>query len=266
MTRDHSERMYNPFDPSRVSRQRGARRREVEKLLKLGGHLLSSRGKRGICSCIGARNCRSLGSLRSLGMTTLAVLALLATPSEMRGQQSRTLQGIVRDSLSGETIPNAAVSVQNQRASTLTNFDGRFTLLGVPAGAVRRDYRGFAKAAVAVLSDTPADAAGKRAMPVCGVCVSRGLHLESRESRANIAVAATIENPILNSPYEAPARHFRFDEEGKIVPVDAPETEGQRRMAEHYASKSYWYILGTSLAFEAFILLLACWIFVRRDF
>jgi hypothetical protein len=62
------------------------------------------------------------------------------------------------------------------------------------------------------------------------------------------------------------AGNFRFDEEGKIVPVDPPETEGQRRVAEHYESKSYWYILGTSLLFEAFILLLACWMFVRRDF
>ena len=27
-------------------------------------------------------------------------------------------------------------------------------------------------------------------------------------------MATTIENPILNGPYEAPRRHFRFDEEG----------------------------------------------------
>ncbi len=33
-----------------------------------------------------------------------------------------------------------------------------------------------------------------------------------------------------------------------------------------YESRSPWYIIGTSLAFEAVLLCISCWIFVRRDF
>jgi hypothetical protein len=37
-------------------------------------------------------------------------------------------------------------------------------------------------------------------------------------------------------------------------------------MQEHYDSVSAWYILGTSLAFEAVVLGFACFLFYRRDF
>src|SRR5829696_2883783 len=40
-------------------------------------------------------------------------------------------------------------------------------------------------------------------------------------------MAATIENPILNGPYEAPTRHFRFDEEG----ITSSTEESRRRSA-----------------------------------
>jgi hypothetical protein len=43
-------------------------------------------------------------------------------------------------------------------------------------------------------------------------------------------------------------------------------TETERRMQEHYDSVSAWYILGTSLAFEAVVLGFACFLFYRRDF
>lgn len=42
--------------------------------------------------------------------------------------------------------------------------------------------------------------------------------------------------------------------------------ESQRRVMEYYRERSDGYILGTSLAFEAVVLLLACWLFCRRDF
>jgi hypothetical protein len=42
--------------------------------------------------------------------------------------------------------------------------------------------------------------------------------------------------------------------------------EAQRRMIEIVRDRSVWWVLGTSLAFEAVILLLAGWRFKRRDF
>ncbi len=39
-----------------------------------------------------------------------------------------------------------------------------------------------------------------------------------------------------------------------------------QRVQEEYDDRSLWYILGTSLAFEAIVLGLAMWLFVRRDF
>jgi type III restriction enzyme len=55
---------------------------------------------------------------------------------------------------------------------------------------------------------------------------------------------AVIENPILNSPFAEPARHFRFDEDGitsKIakghrrstyfIPIPAPRTKGGAQLS-----------------------------------
>lgn len=62
------------------------------------------------------------------------------------------------------------------------------------------------------------------------------------------------------------AGNFRFDENGNIVPLRPPATDTERRLQEEYHSKSLWHVIGTSLIFEAFVLLLAGWIFSRRDF
>ncbi|MBY0312003.1 MAG: ABC transporter permease [Phycisphaerales bacterium] len=42
--------------------------------------------------------------------------------------------------------------------------------------------------------------------------------------------------------------------------------DGGRDTQEELNKRPLWWILGTSLAFEAFILAIACWIFCRRDF
>lgn len=42
--------------------------------------------------------------------------------------------------------------------------------------------------------------------------------------------------------------------------------EAQRRMEEDYKNRSAWYIIGTSLLFEAVVLVFACYLFYRRDF
>ena len=40
----------------------------------------------------------------------------------------------------------------------------------------------------------------------------------------------------------------------------------EEAIAEEFSSRPVWWIVGTSLGFEAFVLLLAGWIFVRRDY
>ena len=44
-----------------------------------------------------------------------------------------TITGTVRDSTTGEVLPNARVSIVAMSRTSLTNADGRFTMLGVPA-------------------------------------------------------------------------------------------------------------------------------------
>jgi len=44
------------------------------------------------------------------------------------------------------------------------------------------------------------------------------------------------------------------------------EAEAQIRLQEEYESRSQWYVLGTSAAFEVVVLALACFFFVRRDY
>ncbi len=46
----------------------------------------------------------------------------------------------------------------------------------------------------------------------------------------------------------------------------ARERETMRRMRDDYKTRSLWYILGTSLLFEGFVLGLASWYFCRKDF
>ena len=46
----------------------------------------------------------------------------------------------------------------------------------------------------------------------------------------------------------------------------ARRRETGRRLQEDYSSRSLWYVVGTSLLFEGFILGLSAWFFCRRDF
>lgn len=70
-----------------------------------------------------------------------------------------TLTGVVRDSATGEVLPNARVGVLSSPRVVITNADGRFTLLGVPASAqqLRVQYIGYRTVTLPVRADsTPA--------------------------------------------------------------------------------------------------------------
>jgi hypothetical protein len=46
----------------------------------------------------------------------------------------------------------------------------------------------------------------------------------------------------------------------------AREQETQRRLVEDYGERSLWYVIGTSMLFEAVVVSIALWLFRRRDF
>jgi ABC-type transport system involved in multi-copper enzyme maturation permease subunit len=61
--------------------------------------------------------------------------------------------------------------------------------------------------------------------------------------------------------------NIRQTPDGRFVAAENDdERQAMTRLAEEYESRSLWYVIGTSLIFEAVVLALACWIFVRRDF
>ena len=61
--------------------------------------------------------------------------------------------------------------------------------------------------------------------------------------------------------------NVRTDEDGNIVVREGSlENQSQQRMVEEYESRSSWYVIGTSLAFEFVVLSIACLIFCRRDY
>jgi hypothetical protein len=63
------------------------------------------------------------------------------------------------------------------------------------------------------------------------------------------------------------AGNFALDEAGQARTTDASqEREVQRRMLAEYEERSVAYVIGSSLVFEAVVLALACFIFVRRDY
>ena len=54
--------------------------------------------------------------------------------------------------------------------------------------------------------------------------------------------------------------------QGRRGPNRELERQTGAKMDEAIRSRSLWYVIGGSLAFEAVILSLATWIFCRRDF
>ncbi len=66
----------------------------------------------------------------------LSILFLFASPivprSPLQAQSTRTIQGVVRDSVNGETIVHAAIQIVGTPLVVNSNTDGFFTLVGAP--------------------------------------------------------------------------------------------------------------------------------------
>ena len=67
-----------------------------------------------------------------------------------------TITGVVRDSATGEVLPNARVGLVSSPRAMQTNADGRFALLGVPGDpqTLRVQYVGYASRLLALRADT----------------------------------------------------------------------------------------------------------------
>lgn len=96
-------------------------------------------------------------------LTMLGVAAIPrpigAQPAPVRSgaaPRTFTITGVVRDSASGEVLPNARVGLVSSPRAIQTNADGRFALLGVPGDpqTLRVQYVGYASRLLALRADT----------------------------------------------------------------------------------------------------------------
>ena len=76
----------------------------------------------------------------------LLLLLLAGGATATTAQSNSRLNGVVKDSATGETIPYADVTAVEARITVTTNYDGRFTLLRVPVDSftVRIEALGYA--------------------------------------------------------------------------------------------------------------------------
>ncbi|MYE15429.1 MAG: TonB-dependent receptor plug domain-containing protein, partial [Gemmatimonadetes bacterium] len=58
--------------------------------------------------------------------------SLTSSPSRLEAQDTRTIQGVVRDSINGEAIVHAAIQIAGTGRQVNTNADGFFTVVGAP--------------------------------------------------------------------------------------------------------------------------------------
>ena len=91
-------------------------------------------------------------------IVSLAALMVLLGAAAAAAQQQRVVTGTVADSLSGETLEGARVSVRGTALGTFTGADGRFTLRAVPTGPMTLTIRmiGYRAADVPLSGDANA--------------------------------------------------------------------------------------------------------------
>ncbi len=87
----------------------------------------------------------------------LAVALVVGSVGSVAAQETRTVQGIVRDSTTGETLPYVVVAIPGTNLRTASNRDGYFVLVGAPAGSfiMRVASVGFTVMDVEVGPDLP---------------------------------------------------------------------------------------------------------------
>lgn len=96
-----------------------------------------------------------------------------------------TLNGVVKDRKSGETLPNVSVQVYGTSKGTVTNMDGNFTLFNVPSDTTTLliRYLGYQTTAYKV---TPEDAKGKLLVEIEEVSMELGEVVVTAEKESNM--------------------------------------------------------------------------------
>lgn len=90
--------------------------------------------------------------MRSAFLRRILLLALFCAPGTLVAQGTGTLTGTVVDSETGLALAGATVSIEGTNRASLTNQEGRFVLLGLPAGThtARVVYLGYASSSETV--------------------------------------------------------------------------------------------------------------------
>ncbi|HAS42929.1 MAG TPA: TonB-dependent receptor [Microscillaceae bacterium] len=75
--------------------------------------------------------------------------------SDLTGQNTQTITGIVKDKISGESLPYATIGLKGTNNGTSTNTDGYFTLFNVPSdGVLIVSYLGYQTAQITLTPQT----------------------------------------------------------------------------------------------------------------
>ncbi len=93
--------------------------------------------------------------MKTVILAAAAGLVCLATPLSSQEHRTRTIQGVVRDSTNGETLPFASVVIPGTNISSSTNRDGFFALIGAPADSftIRVVFLGYRATEFPVAAD-----------------------------------------------------------------------------------------------------------------
>lgn len=86
---------------------------------------------------------RRLGTatIRGLLLIPVAALGCLLATQEAAGQQTGTVMGVVTDVATGQPLESAAVRREGETRGVLTNTEGRYVMLNVPAGTHQLTFR-----------------------------------------------------------------------------------------------------------------------------
>jgi TonB-linked SusC/RagA family outer membrane protein len=93
-----------------------------------------------------------MNATRRMGAVLLALAAVVGWTATAAAQATGTIQGMVMDAQARRPLSGVQVSIPNTRHGTLTNSQGRYQLVNVPAGThtVRAQFIGFSPGTQAV--------------------------------------------------------------------------------------------------------------------
>lgn len=182
-----------------------------------------------VCALVGLLTRSTIAALLITLLFWLAVFGLHTTESVFLGLR-------IRDEMRIEQL-DKDISRATERGADTSALERKKTEVGASSPRIRNTQRAFF-AAMTVLPKT------KETMGLLERLLISQAELDQLQRDDNNAP------PISLDPTDV-----------RINP-----RELQRRLTAEVRGRSAWWIVGTSLGFEAVVLGIACWVFVRRDF